>query len=299
MKRRAFCFVVLVACKPDFGDRDSLVTDPRILAIAAEPAEARPDEAIAYSALVVTDEGRASSPPAAWAFCTSPRLLTENGATSAACLSDGATPIPGSGLQIFTAMPAGACSLFGPETISAEIRPRDPDVTGGYHQPVRLTVATKGEPLVGVLLHRVRCKLAGAGADVSAEFDRRYVANRNPSLLPLEIEIAGAPASRDAIARGATLRFRVRWPSEAAERYAAFDVLSQTVRDRREALRVSWAATRGSFVSDRTGRSEDDAETFTENDWTAPSEPGVVHLFVVLRDSRGGVTWATEDLVIR
>lgn len=64
------------------------------------------------------------------------------------------------------------------------------------------------------------------------------------------------------------------------------------------AMRVSWFATGGTFDADKTGRAEDDPATTSDNLWTAPS-PGVVHLWIVLRDSRGGVDWASYDLVVR
>jgi len=43
---------------------------------------------------------------------------------------------------------------------------------------------------------------------------------------------------------------------------------------------------------DRTGRDATDPATFTENDLTAPNAPGMYPVWVVLRDSRGGITWA-------
>lgn len=64
-------------------------------------------------------------------------------------------------------------------------------------------------------------------------------------------------------------------------------------------MRVSWFATAGSFANDRTGRGEEELETFTENAWTAPDEARNVHLFVVLRDSRGGVAFASHEVVTR
>jgi len=63
-------------------------------------------------------------------------------------------------------------------------------------------------------------------------------------------------------------------------------------------MRVSWFATDGSFDQDRTGRDETDMTTATDNDWVAPTTPGVVHLWLVLRDSRGGIDWRALDLTV-
>jgi hypothetical protein len=77
-----------------------------------------------------------------------------------------------------------------------------------------------------------------------------------------------------------------------AERYAGFDLASQSVVDRREAIAVAWFATGGTFDEDRTGRVPSDLTNSSDNAWKAPASRGLVHLWVVLRDDRGGVGWA-------
>jgi hypothetical protein len=79
------------------------------------------------------------------------------------------------------------------------------------------------------------------------------------------------------------------------ESYPAWDVLTHTLPNHNEAMRVSWYATAGSFEHDITGRSEFDNETFADNTWK-PADPGVVHLWIVLHDSRGGTDFAGYDL---
>jgi hypothetical protein len=78
-----------------------------------------------------------------------------------------------------------------------------------------------------------------------------------------------------------------------------FDVRAQAIVERRESLRVSWFATAGAFDLDRTGRAEDETESFTENAWTAPDEARVTHLWFVLRDARGGLAFASATLSTR
>lgn len=286
--KRALLLLPVLACTPDFAERESLVTTTRVLAVRSEPAEARPGESVTYDVLVATPDGAAAR-PAAYAFCATPKRLTENGAVSAACLSDaGIRPMAGAS----AAIPADACFLFGPEVSSAELRPRDPDATGGFYQPVRVLVPGADAPAFGAT--RVRCAEGSAGAEAAAELARSYVANRNPTLLPL---VASAPL--DAVPAGARVVLQAGWPPEDAESYVALDVASQRVLPRREAMRVSWFATAGVFDEDRTGRAEEEREAFTENGWTAPSSPGLVRLHLVLRDSRGGVAFATTILTVR
>jgi hypothetical protein len=88
-----------------------------------------------------------------------------------------------------------------------------------------------------------------------------------------------------------------------SETYAYFDPVGLALVTRHEALRVAWYADAGSFVDDATGHREDEyaaalaaspptaGPTTTSNTWTAPTSAGVVHLWAVLSDSRGGVSW--------
>ena len=64
-------------------------------------------------------------------------------------------------------------------------------------------------------------------------------------------------------------------------------------------MRVSWFATSGAFHDDRTGRAEDDRATTADDTWTAPSTPGDLVMWVVLRDSRGGTAWKSFKLTVR
>lgn len=295
--------VLVPSCKPDFGERESFVDRTQVLAIRIEPPEAKPGDTITTSLLVVSPAGPVDAPPASWAFCATPKLLTENGAVSAACQRDGVVPAFEARGGGSAALPASACFDFGPETRSAEVRPRDPDVTGGYFQPLRAVVASGGaDPIIAFGFARIVCNLANAPGDMAARFRAEYKLNVSPTLLPVEARLEGSaapPLAFDAIPRGARVVLRASWRPEDAERYAVFDVRDQVVVTRRESLRVSWFTTAGSFDRDRTGRNEDESETFTENTWTAPAEARVSHLSFVLRDARGGVAFATVPATTR
>jgi hypothetical protein len=77
-----------------------------------------------------------------------------------------------------------------------------------------------------------------------------------------------------------------------AERFAGFDLASQSVVDQRESIAVAWFATAGTFDEDRTGRVATDFANTSDNGWKAPAVRGLVHIWIVLRDDRGGVGWA-------
>jgi hypothetical protein len=148
--------------------------------------------------------------------------------------------------------------------------------------------------------------LAGSTADQLAEFQRRYVPNRNPEPASVSLLVDGEerpllqgdPSSdENVVPAGASATLRVRWkaceqaPCEGAEPYVVFDPLQRQLQPRREAMRVAWFSTAGHLEYDRSGRDEGDLETFSDNVWLVPEVEGPQRLWVVLRDDRGGVGW--------
>jgi hypothetical protein len=210
-------------------------------------------------------------------------------------------------------------------------RPADPDSRGGYFQPVRIRIGKSGDDYA-VGLTRVSCGVAGATVEQSLDYAKRYRPNENPllenvvlepdgSALPLGQEEASAPS----VAPSSVVTLRASWPDcpvtsscgdgicgasedrancaedcqvphgcSGSEPYVNLDPLQRKLVDRRESLRVSWFSPQGTFAHDVSGRPEDEADTrYTDNDWTAPAEAGLFTLWVVLRDDRGGVGFAT------
>lgn len=287
--------LALGACRPDLGDRESLITGPRVLAVRGEPAEARPGEVVAYDLLVVSPQGTLAEPAARWAYCAAAKPLADNNSVSAECLHEAAVrPLPGPAPAVTAALPDDACELFGPDVPPGDVRPRDADVTGGYYQPIR--VRTEGQTAFG--MERISCNLANAPIDAVKDHAKRYTANENPTIVRLSARAGHAALGLDAIPAGAAVTFELEWAAGDAETYPVFDRAAQALATRREALRASWFATAGQLDDDRTGRDEDDMAGETENGWTAPDEPGPVHLWVVLRDSRGGADFTAATLEV-
>jgi hypothetical protein len=88
------------------------------------------------------------------------------------------------------------------------------------------------------------------------------------------------------------------WTADSAEPYVKFDPASQTLVGERESLRVSWFSSDGTFDDTTTGRSSGDTATTSDDGWTAPTQPGPVHIWVVLRDSRGGLDFEAIDVQV-
>ena len=281
-------------CQPDVGDPVSLVATTRILAVRADPPEVTPGAEVSYRALVASPTGTVDDPAIAWSFCASPKPLTENNAVSVDCLENGVRPIGGPAGAITAETPPDACVLFGPDPPPGGLRPRDADVTGGYYQPVRARLGA----ITAFAMERVTCNLPNAPVAVAIELEKRRRPNENPTLGPLTATIAGAPVPLDAIPAGAEVTLATGWQDGDAEAYVMFDPGVAAIVDRREALRVSWLATAGTMADDVTGRAEDDLATTTHTIWQAPTTPGPVHLWLVLRDSRGGVDFAAYTITI-
>jgi hypothetical protein len=288
--RRALFALLLAGCNPTFPDRPSVVDSPRVLAVKGEPAEARPGNSVSYSLLV----GGGDDSGAAWAYCGAPKPLDENNIVAAGCLVAKNEMAFGSGASASAALPQKACQLFGPDPPpqmpgQPPLRPRDPDVSGGYYQPVQILV----DGQQAFALERITCNLAAAGSEVSIQFGQEYTPNNNPTLIDLQ-----ASAPLDGIAAGSKVTFTAGWTDDSPESYPVYDLTQLVLVQHRESMRVSWFATAGSFDHDSTGRGEDEMETTTEDVWTAPKDAGPVTLWTVLRDSRGGVDWRSYALTV-
>jgi hypothetical protein len=332
----------LVACRPEFDDDLALIERPRILAVQAsvaipmveagvrpaqvKPSESQPEE-ITWRALVVGQGGTLPADAALdWALCLARKPLTELGPVSPACLvreSPDLVPL-GSGTIVRGAVPSNACSLFGPQ-LPETGRPVDPDLTGGFYQPLRLLLPLESD-FYALGQTRLVCTLSGVTQAQSREFVQRDRRNYNPALTRLVAR--GAAGSNElssaeplTVAPGEELRLDAEWPfcelddvcgdglcgidetrqscpedcteplppgCAGAERYVAFDPESRTIVPRREAVTISWYSNAGKYANERTGAGETDTANASFNVWTAPGS-GQATLWIVIRDSRGGV----------
>lgn len=238
----------------------------------------------------------------------------------------------GSGPQTSGVIPDIACRQFGPDVPQVKGnetpgRPVDPDPTGGYYQPVSLFVNVDASSLSSLYGTRIGCGLAQGTSDQANDYLARYHVNVNPAVQSLTFG-GGAPLVTDdkgvnTIPAGQKASFEVSWAAcplsdtcgdgicgadesvascpgdcttpqgcAGAERYVNFDLQSQALLDAREGIHVSWFATGGSFDLDRTGREGSDQATTSDDGWTPPGPGQTVHVWIVLRDDRGGVGWA-------
>ena len=281
--KRALLLFVLAGCESALDQRLSLVEEPRVLAVTSEPAEGKPGDTITLSALVASADGSLTAPPA-WALCTAPKPPTEDNAVADGCLGSTQVVALGTAPTATTQIPTDACQLFGPDVPGSGFRPRDPDPTGGYYQPVR---ADAGEAGLAFGFARITCKLGSAPADVAHDYQTMYVANKNPTLAPITV---------DHVAADTDVTLTAAW--DPPEQYLYYDPSSQTLITRRESMRVSWFATAGSLPVDATAVGEDDPATSVSTTWHTPAQAGPAWVWLVLRDSRGGIATRSAAITV-
>jgi hypothetical protein len=255
--------------------------------------------------LVVDTPGEIQNANADWAYCNARKPLSELEPVAQACLTSNDPTLflsLGSGPMVSNVvLPEQACRLFGPQIPQPKPgepfgRPTDPDSTGGYYQPIRIRVAD----LSAIAMERISCGITGASPEDTQDFNARYKPNTNPEIANVDV-----PPS---IARGSVAHLTVSWVAcpdgdpascTGAERYLQYDVVQQHNVVRRETMRVSWFVTAGSVSADTSGRTEDDMGLDASTDFTAPSDPMLVHVWAVLRDGRGGIAWRAFDLNVQ
>jgi hypothetical protein len=295
MRYAALVIAITLGCNSPLDQRLAIIDQPRILAITAEPPEAKPGAMVTYGALVAAPDGPAAVAPS-WAYCTAPKPPTEDDIVAPGCLGDTQVVDLGAAATVTGKLPANDCALYGPDTPPGNFRPRDPDATGGYFQPVRADTALGGADVVAFGLSRITCNLPTAPTTVAHAYQLGYVANANPTLSALALtDATGAAIATDAIPAGTTVTLVASWPTDAVESYLYYDALSETLVTRREAMQVSWYATGGSIAVDASAVTEDDPSTSVSTTWQTPAA-GPAWLWLVLRDSRGGI--ATQTIAV-
>lgn len=200
----------LLGCVPDFEQDLSQLREPRILALASTPAEAREGQVTTLRALVAAPEDT-DAPAPLFSLCLARKPLTELGPINPTCLEtgdgSGAVQALGAGTEVSATLPKDACKLFGPlrpppRQGEPSGRPVDPDVSGGFYQPF---VASLGAALsIGGV--RIDCDLATASRDDAGVYRQRYRPNENPLLNRVDLLGEDEPLALD----DASARRRVR-----------------------------------------------------------------------------------------
>jgi hypothetical protein len=183
-------------------------------------------------------------------------------------------------------------------------RPVDPDPTGGYYQPIGVTLLEDSVTTLGAV--RIFCPPSGLDQDEAGAFNTSYKRNLNPIIDSVQLlgDSGGSTPVPDEpeslhLTPGQVVQLEATWatctdgtPCSGAESYVLFNSDSRELEQKHESIRISWFATAGRFDNAVTGRDESEFSlSNTDNTWTAPSATEAVRLWLVIRDARGGQTF--------
>jgi len=286
---------------------ESVVTDLRVLGIRAEPAELRPGEATALSALVVDPTRPASARTLVWLSCDpDPFGHGRSACSDIAQLQDlsqllsagGAVNFP-PGMRFAGFGEVGAYSVaadvFAP--LPADDRRR---LTGTVAQILLLSVAEAVSPFatqeeLDALLDRIARKEVPFIATlfrvrVSEETQR----NTNPVLDQVVFNGLPVPADGSLLRIPATEALELETLPTAAS-YEAFTLLTpEGSEPREEALVAAYYTTAGRFSVERVSLKPGTSTRFEppgldNDDEIPPGREG--RIWTVVRDTRGGQVW--------
>src|SRR4029077_3200342 len=99
------------------------------------------------------------------------------------------------------------------------------------------------------------------------------------------------------VAPGQVVTLEASWTDADQEDFLVYDVATHVLVTQTESLRLAWFTTGGELRFDATGRTDAERGTnSTRNAWTAPATAGPIHLWMVLRDNRGGIDFAEAEI---
>ena len=253
--------LVLLGCAPPLADEPWRVTQRRVVAVLAEPPDAQPGSTVLLRAIIASPEGPVETAEVRWLRCDEQTPFSQNESTGLSCLAHLTTAPPGATTTQVT-IPSSACSVFGPDVATASARPRDPDATGGYYQPIGVELDGQGS----FAFERLRCNPANVTSQIAQDYRRASRPNTNPvfSLLPfvggdpvdlseLPRRRGSAPRRLERLARGVFPRHRPFDPGPHHPRGALRRELARDARTARSIQELNRPRTLDTPVDSRRG----------------------------------------------
>lgn len=266
-----------------------LVDRTRILAIQAEPPEARPGDLVGFSALLAQPPGAEEDYVTLWIACPPTEDL--------ACSTDF------SGVDLTTTDPYAFADLgiigIEPGLPPMYIVPADTldALTDAERlEGLQLTIQTTALP--AELLEDEEALEELDFSVVEAAYKRLIVSeattpNHNPALARYTVD--GVDVPEGALVHldpEQTYEVGVELPESAIEDYV-FVNSEGVAEDRVEEPYVSWFSTGGEMLETVT------LYPYLEASWTAPAESGATGVwYAVIRDRRGGMAWRSQGWIV-
>lgn len=262
--------MALAGCDDDGAAPSSLLTAPRLLAIAADPPVTTASGVIALRALVVGSDGAALDVPVAWRVC-SPWTLVRD--PDVDCATGLALAVDDAGVAQLEV--AAVLARFGgpagplPETGPCEL--------GSVPVPVIATARVDGVRLI-------------ARKDVGVA----QAARRAPAIATVTLDEAAATT----FVPGATHRVAATPARDLLDERCTQDAVPVPVR---ESVRAYFYVSAGELdeTSTTVVSQPDGSEAVGSVGFTAPDDRDLVRLWTVLIDGDGGAAWALRELRAR
>lgn len=281
--------LLLSACFGQPPEEPAPLASPRILGALVDPAEVAPGEPLQVTVIAGGPGGILDAGPAHFRFCETPRALSESGFVSARCLEGEGAVLESPHLSLSTTLPQQACARFGSRS-ETDLRPRDPDETGGFYQPLRVDIPGAATAVVRI---RTLCPLSEAPIEAIQRYTAEYERNRVPEISGLSVRHAGVELGEE-VPSDTALELEVQLRPEARESYLLFDRTTGTLRDEDEILYASWVVTGGELEGGQTAF--DRGGRHSRNVWHSPAGSGEAQLWVLVRDDRGALSHFSRRL---
>lgn len=314
MSARLSCVLLVsalaAACQPDFRP-ETLVEHLRVLGIRGEPADLRPGERTRLDSLILDPSRPGRSPTVLWLACDpDPFNLNRTICSDPRVLNDPAS-LAGEGGQL----PAGVRVVGLGKNAAYQAPPGLFDVlpsddprrrSGTVAQFVAFAVAESVSPMatqaeLEALFRRVRDKEVRALLTLfRVRISESPERNTNPALSGLSVGGEVWPQGAAILALpGEPVLLEGRAPPEAFEAYTQETPNGPEAKDER--LLLAWYSSAGRFSETSTAIGAPVQTVFTAPglDPKDPLPDGRAgFLYVVVRDTRGGVSWTAHDFFV-
>jgi hypothetical protein len=293
----ASALIAAGGCRPDFAPYNR-VTSLRVLAVQSDPPTPNTGETATLSALVFApvDDPTLTYE---WSWCPYagtadqgyPCLISEDQVTMVATQLGQVTPV--APFNLGTAATATLPNSIDRAVLQALCggvpgAPAKPNCTGGFPIQVRLIVRTATDTVDTVYTTRWR-------------FDDMTAANAIPTIDVINATISGAPQAIDdqatvTLPRNVATQLDAVIALEQAEMFVGVDEDGQ-VAPQVERLFLTWFVEAGGTDHSRTSyiAGNTDFADLLKNTWSPPLlkdyDKSTARLFVVIHDSRGGISW--------
>ncbi len=290
--------LVLGACGPSF-DPPELLTEPRLLAVVAEPPELASGDKTTLTALHHPLSGAATYE---WAYCT--RTSGSAAAVSPDCITNDTAsyllPI-GTGETVDFTMPAFPPNQFGL-----------PDATFGVYLPIRVrmkaelktgnTTEIKTETGIYRLRYNVPIPMVPLPKNQNPRLTGIYVVPDDGSAPPTGPTQTALDEKTPYSWNGARpLKLRTVLADGSLEMYPILqgDLKNPAVKVVTETIDFQWYADAGTLTPATTGPERPDTELQFAKEKTPPPAGTEINVYIIARDERGGTAWLHRVVAYR